>query len=302
MFQQTQIETALPYYLKFMKIYPDVFSLAKASQKELLILLQGIGYYRRFKNVLEASKIIVNEYNGIFPKTYEEIKSLPGIGAYTAGAIMSIAYNQPFAATDGNVIRVLTRVYNVSDDMRLEKNKKKIHLINQSLIEHAEPNISAQAIMEIGALICKPTNPLCIKCPLNDVCIANLNDIKSELPFTSKLPKKEVRKYICLIVHKDNFIFIRKRTEKLLEGMFEYPQYLSTSFKKVKETLLDKGVKLELKSKGQSYTHTFTHQKWIMDIYHVDLKSNPLSHWIAVTTDNLSRYPMATAHKKLKVK
>lgn len=300
MLQQTKIETVLPYYEKFMLKYPNVFDLSKTTQETLLNLLEGIGYYRRFKHLLQASQRIVDDNKGIFPRTYDAIKALPGIGTYTTGAIMSIAYNKPYAATDGNVIRVLSRVYGILENMRLEKNKKKVHEINQSLIKHGIPNIYTQAMMELGALICLPRNPLCNHCPIQKTCIAFKQNTQDQLPVLSKLPEKTIKHYICLIIHKENQVILRKRNEKLLEGMFEYPQFQFHSYQEVEEYLSKNGIHISLIAKGKKYTHIFTHQKWIIDVYHVQLKSHPLPDWVLVSINDLQLYPMAKAHRQIK--
>lgn len=299
MLQQTKIDTVLPYYNRFMMAYPTVFDLAKTTQEALLALLEGIGYYRRFTNLLKASHVIVETFKGIFPNTYKDVKSLPGIGAYTAGAIMSIAYNQPYAATDGNVIRVLSRVYKINEDMRLEKNKKKIHEINQQLIQQSTPYIYTQAIMELGALICLPRNPKCLECPIKEGCLSYHNECQMQYPVISKLAKKKVKHYSCLLILQQQKVIIRKRTEKLLEGMFEFPQYENHSFEETKKELSDQGVIISLISKGKQYTHIFTHQKWVIDVFYVTLEKGSLKDWIFIDKEDIYHYPMSKAHRQI---
>ncbi|XFA98680.1 A/G-specific adenine glycosylase [Candidatus Izemoplasma sp. B36] len=301
MLQQTKMDTVIPYYNQFMKKYPTVFALSKTTQEDLLKTVEGIGYYRRFKLMLEAAQVIVKNYQGIFPSTYKDILNLPGIGKYTAGAIMSIAYNKPYAATDGNVVRVLSRIYNISKDMRIESNKTKIHELNQSLIETANPNIYTESLMELGALICLSNNPLCKTCPINHSCLAFEHHLENKLPIISKLPKKNTYNYICLIIHKDNQIFLRKRTESLLEGMYEYPQILASSFKHAKQQLQIEGIEVNLLSKEKTYKHIFTHQKWLIDVYHVSLISKGKTDWILVDMKDISKYPMAKAHRQIQI-
>lgn len=299
MLQQTKVDTVLPYYNRFIKAFPSVTILAEASQEQVLKVLEGIGYYRRFKYMLETAKVVVKIYDGVFPSTYKEILNLPGIGKYTAGAIMSIAYNQPYAATDGNVIRVLSRVYDIEEDMRIEKNKAIIYEINQELINKSTPYIYTESIMELGALICLPKKPLCYICPIQYNCIA-YNQKKTEvLPNITKLPAKKSFNYICLVIHKDNQIFLRKRTEKLLEGLYEYPQFLSESFTCTKNQLEMEGIKLLLLYRDKTYKHVFTHQKWNIDVYHVKLILGIKNDWTSVKESDLLLYPMAKAHRQI---
>jgi len=288
MLQQTQVDTVVPYFNAFIEKYPNIHTLAQISEEDLLRQVQGLGYYRRFKLMLKAAKIMESKYQGVFPKTYQEVKSLPGIGDYTAGAIMSIAYNQPYSAIDGNVIRVLSRVYKIQVDMRLEKNKKIIKSINQGLIEQATPYIYTQALMELGALICKPTNPICHLCPLNDACLAYHQHIQEQLPKLSKKPKKKDLQLNTFIITHNNSIYLRKRTQQLLEGMYEFPQYEGQppfTYQLIEEL-------------GHIHHH-FTHLVWTMNVYKVTLTSKPPKDFIEVPVHSLSEYPMATAHKKI---
>lgn len=299
MLQQTKMETVIPYYNHFMENYPDVFSLAKATQEALLKVVEGIGYYRRFKLMIKAANTIVDHFQGVFPSTYKEILSLPGIGKYTAGAMMSIAFNQPYAATDGNVIRVLSRAYNISKDMRVDKNRNLIDQLNQSMIETVAPNIYTESLMELGALICLPKKPLCNNCPLCDTCLAFKNSTQEMLPVISKLPDKKEVHYISLIVHEKHQIYVRKRTEMLLQGMYEYPQIIAKNFNEAKRLLENEGVHISLLYKDKTYKHVFTHLKWVMDVYHVQLISGNKSDWMLVDLNDLSLYPMATAHRQI---
>jgi len=290
MLQQTQVETVIPYFQKFIKKYPTIKSLANTDEETLFSMIQGLGYYRRFKNMLKVAKTVHSDYNDEFPNTYQEIKKLAGIGEYTAGAIMSIAYNKPYAATDGNVIRVISRTYDIEDDMRIERNKKKIKIINQNLIEQARPEIFTQAIMELGALICRPTNPDCLNCPLKKTCEAFLLNKQNDLPMLSKKKGKKIIHYNVFIIKKGNSLYLRKRTEKLLGGMYEFPQY---------EDNTNAPFDYEIIEDIGQFKHVFTHLIWEMNVKIVSLKSKPLDDWIKIVETSIHDYPMATAHKKI---
>ncbi|QWC00317.1 A/G-specific adenine glycosylase [Mycoplasmatota bacterium] len=289
MLQQTQVETVIPYFNHFIKVYPTVNSLANTNEDTLLSHVQGLGYYRRFKNMLKAAKTICNDFNGGFPTSYKDLIHLSGIGEYTAGAIMSIAYHKPFAATDGNVIRVISRVYNINEDMRLEKNKKLVKKINQDLIEDSNPSVFTQALMELGALICRPKNPKCEICPLLENCIAYSLNLQNTLPKLSRKKDKKVMHYHVFIIEEDDCIYLRKRTEKLLGGMYEFPQY-------------DLGHELEftynIVEEIGNFKHIFTHLIWEMKVTKIDLKSKSLEDWVKVDKQDLENYPMAKAHRK----
>lgn len=288
MLQQTQVDTVIPYFKRFIKTYPSVFDLAKASEDALYHLVQGLGYYRRFKHMHQAAKVIVEKHQGIFPKTYKEIIALPGIGEYSVGAIMSIAFNQPVSATDGNVIRVLSRVYNIDKDMRLEKHKKDIKTINQSLIVNGRPAIYTQALMELGALICRPKKPLCDSCPIQKDCLAYGLNRQEDLPVLSKKPKKKKVHYKTLVIQEGDYTYLRKRTERLLGGMYEFPQFDQ-----------ELPINYEVIKHFGEVKHVFTHLIWVMDIYKVQSISKPLDGWIKVKLADIKNYPMSVAHKKV---
>ncbi len=299
MLQQTQVEAVLPYFNKFIGKYPTVQALAQTTEDILHKDVEGLGYYRRFRNMLKAAIIISEKHQGKFPETYLEIIGLPGIGKYTAGAILSIAYNQPFSALDGNVIRVLARYLGNGDDMRVEKNKKVLDMINQSYVEKSIPRIYTQAMMELGATVCRPKNPKCSECPLQEHCFARIHQMTEKFPVLSKLKDKKEIEYITLIIHDFDGIYLRKRTETLLQGMYEYPQYESSSIQQVLSDLEDQGIVLEVISDEVYYKHVFTHQIWLMKVYHARMISKVVNDWQFIHQSEIQHVPMAIAHRKI---
>ena len=301
MLQQTKLETVIPYYKKFITLFPTVDDLAHAHDDVLKKCVEGIGYYRRFKLMKEAAKVMVETYHGQFPSSYEDVLSLPGIGLYTAGAIMSIAYHQPYSAVDGNVIRIISRQYNLQEDMRLEKHKHLIRDKNQSLIEQANPHIFTQAMMDLGRTICKPKQPLCDQCPIADSCQAYDLGIQQMLPYMSKINKKKEIDYVVLIIHTNKGIILRKRKSKLLEGMYEYPQFESDSINHVIDLLDEEKITIDVMSDVSEYQHIFTHQKWYMHVYHCQLVGAKMADdWQMYTENEIKLLPMATAHRKIR--
>jgi len=186
MLQQTQVETVIPFFNKFIKKYPEISNLALDNIENVLSTVNGLGYYRRFRLMHKASKIIHKDYSNNFPNKYEDVIKLPGVGEYTAGAIMSFAYNKPYSALDGNVIRVLSRLYEIELDIRLQSTKKKMNLINQKIIQNYDPRLYSNAMMELGSQVCNPNNPQCEICPLSDICIANKIENQIKYPIKSK--------------------------------------------------------------------------------------------------------------------
>ncbi len=170
--QQTRVAQGMPYYVKFVHSFPTIFHLAKASEATVLKLWQGLGYYSRARNLHFAAKQIVHDLDGHFPNTYKEILKLKGVGDYTASAISSICFNEPHAVVDGNVYRVLARYFNIDIPINSPEGVKKFKGLAQELIDKNQPGVYNQAIMEFGALHCKPQNPLCETCPFSSSCLA----------------------------------------------------------------------------------------------------------------------------------
>ncbi|MCX5775935.1 MAG: A/G-specific adenine glycosylase, partial [Firmicutes bacterium] len=297
MLQQTQVDTALPFYKRFLEKYPTIKALAKASDDELHKMVEGIGYYRRFANMLLAARQIVELYDGVFPNTYEEVLKLPGIGKYTAGAIMSIAFNQSYSALDGNVIRVLSRYLGVHGDMKEDKNRKKLDAINQSYLEKATPEVYTQAMMELGAMVCKVQNPLCESCPLHATCFAYKNHQIENFPEMSKSKAKKEIHFITLILKNDDRYYVRKKEENLLKGMYLYPQFELEDIEHVIEYFKSLGVHIKVDGKPKDYKHVFTHLTWHMSVYHAHVISGELKDYQLVDAEELQKIPMAIAHR-----
>lgn len=299
MLQQTQVDTVLPYFEQFIVKFPTIKDLAEVHEEVLMKQVEGLGYYRRFRNMQKTAQEIIAKFQGIFPKTYEDVLSLPGIGAYTAGAIMSIAYNKPYSALDGNVIRVLSRYLGDERDMRIEKNKKDLNRMNQSYVEQSHPEIYTQAMMELGATLCKPKNPVCEYCPLAKHCVAYEQNRQHELPFLTKLKEPKAFHYITLIIEDDDYLYLRKRDEELLKGMYEYPQYPNESISSIEDELMDKHIVIKINDESERYKHVFSHQIWNMEAHRAILISGIDASWTKVKKDQIKKLPMAIAHRKI---
>lgn len=223
--QQTRIAQGLPYYIAFTEAFPTVYDLASASEEKVLKLWQGLGYYSRGRNLHASAQMIVNDFEGIFPSTYSDIIKLKGVGDYTASAIASISFNEPTAVVDGNVYRVLSRVYGIDTPINSTTGIKEFKALAQELIDKKRPADFNQAIMEFGAIHCKPQNPYCLHCIFNDQCIALQKNKISELPVKIKKTKIKHR-YLNYIVLKssDDTTIIRQRTGKgIWQGLYEFP-------------------------------------------------------------------------------
>ncbi|HXH20341.1 MAG TPA: A/G-specific adenine glycosylase [Chitinophagales bacterium] len=222
--QQTRAEQGLPYYIKFKKHFPDVKSLAEASEDEVLRLWQGLGYYTRARNLHAAAKYICNELHGKFPADYESIRKLRGVGDYTAAAIASFAFNLPYPVVDGNAFRVLSRVFGIKTPVDSAKGKQQFKALAGKLIPKKYPALFNQAIMDFGALQCIPANPDCGNCPFRNDCFAAKNKKAGVLPVKSKKIKPKERHFHYLVINEGNHVYLSKRTgNDIWKSLYEFP-------------------------------------------------------------------------------
>lgn len=222
--QQTQVAQALPYFTKLLRQYPDIEHLAAASEDELLKNWAGLGYYNRARNLHKAARIIVKDFNGQFPQEFQQALSLPGIGPYTAAAVLSIAFQLPYAVVDGNVMRVLTRLFGIADDIRLPATQKHIRQLAQSLLPPNRPGAFNEALMELGALVCLPNAPQCTQCPLQNRCRAFKENRLTEIPFKSPArSKKRLYHFVLLLICDGRILTVQRPRKGLLAGMWEFP-------------------------------------------------------------------------------
>ncbi len=278
--QQTQVNQGLAYYIKFTENYPTVEDLAKASIDKVMKHWQGLGYYSRARNLHETAKNISNKYMGVFPKTYDKIRELKGIGDYTAAAIASIAYDLPHAVVDGNVYRVLSRVFGVKLPIDSGEGKKYFQNLANELLPKKEAAIYNQAIMEFGALYCRPVNPDCENCIFNSKCVALAEQAVSELPFKSKKTKITDRWFNYVLFQYKNNIYINKRSKKdIWQGLYEF--YLIETDKKQKPEIVLKSKEFKkiinaknftLRSVSHEYKHILSHQNLHTTFYVIQLK------------------------------
>ena len=222
--QQTRVDQGMSYYFKFIENFPTVKVLASASEEEVLKLLQGLGYYSRARNLHFSAKYIINELRGEFPASYHELIKLKGVGDYTASAIASICFNEPTAVVDGNVYRVLARYFGIHTPINSSKGIKEFKQLAQQLIDVKNPSTHNQAIMEFGARLCKPQNPDCENCPLNESCIALSKKQIKELPVKDKKIKVKNRYFNYIVIHtNNNKTKIVKREKGIWLNLYEFP-------------------------------------------------------------------------------
>jgi A/G-specific adenine glycosylase len=228
--QQTRVEQGWDYYNRFIAAFPTVQQLAKAPENKVFKLWEGLGYYSRCKNLIVTAKKITEEYNGVFPHSYEDILQLKGVGPYTAAAIASFAFNSPYAVVDGNVFRVLARYFNNDTAIDSTAGKKIFTELAGILLDKKQPGLYNQAIMDFGAVICKPQQPLCSNCVLNKNCLAYAGDRASQLPVKEKKLTVKNRWFYYVIAQHKNDVLIKKRTAgDIWENLYEFVLYEAVS-------------------------------------------------------------------------
>ena len=222
--QQTRVDQGMSYYFKFIENFPTVFDLAAASEEQVLKLWQGLGYYSRARNLHFSAKFIVDEFKGEFPSTYKDLLKLKGVGDYTASAIASICFNEPTAVVDGNVYRVLARYFGIDTSINSSAGIKIFKQLAQELIDKKNPGTHNQAMMEFGSLMCKPSNPDCNICPLNNSCFALSKNKVKELPVKEKKAKIKTRHFNYLVIQSsDQKTKIVKRETGIWKNLYEFP-------------------------------------------------------------------------------
>lgn len=279
MLQQTRVDTVIPYYERFIESFPTMESLAEAEEEHVLKHWEGLGYYSRVRNLQAGVKEVVESYNCKIPQTRNEILKLKGIGPYTAGAVLSIAYGVPEHAVDGNVMRVFSRLFLIDKDIAIPKTKKIFEQRVMEVIDETDPSSFNQAIMELGATICTP-NPRCLLCPVREFCTAFEEGKQDELPIkTKKMKKKVVTIRSFAISEPGGKWLLRKRPSNGLLGDFwEFPQIEDSPALEITESLKNEtGLLIE---QGQAYTqfkHIFSHVTWLVEGVHaVLLDASPI--------------------------
>jgi|AntRauTorckE6833_2_1112554.scaffolds.fasta_scaffold00323_13 A/G-specific adenine glycosylase len=297
MLQQTQIDTMIPYYTRFMHRFPTISDLANAGIDEVMSLWAGLGYYRRAKYLHESAILIEKEFNGTFPTSLKAIESLKGVGRYTAHAIHSIAYDEPSPAVDGNVMRVMARILGYAKDIRKTAHMREIEDVLKPVIVHEKPSDFTEALMEIGALVCKKANPKCEECPLSRHCFAYEHKKQDALPVSSKRAKKTTEVFITLVVrHAESVLLVKRPEGGLLAGLYGFVQYEGDSFYKALETLKKTyGFEVLDIQKLALYKHVFTHKLWHMETYVIDVATSASNTFYPL--DSLPG--VSTAHKKI---
>ncbi|MFC2137528.1 A/G-specific adenine glycosylase [Bacteroidota bacterium] len=301
--QQTRVKQGQNYYINFINIFPDIQTLANSSLDALLKVWQGLGYYSRARNMHIAAKFIIENLNGKFPDNYEDLLKLKGIGEYTAAAIASISFNKSHAVLDGNVYRVLARIFGVKNNINTSTGKNEFKKLANELISKKNPAEYNQAIMEFGAVQCIPKNPLCINCPLLNSCYAHNNNLITQLPVKINRINIKKRYFYYLVIKQGDFIYLNKRTGKdIWNSLYEFP-LIEMNNKVTDEEIIQskKFNKLFEKSeliihkKSKYFKHILTHQVIHAKYYLINLRlssNNILKEYIKIPMNKLNDYPV----------
>lgn len=274
MLQQTRVDTVIPYYERFISKYPTMQDLAQAEENELLKMWEGLGYYSRARNLQAGVREVVVNYGGEVPKTRKAISTLKGVGPYTAGAVLSIAYGIPEHAVDGNVMRVLSRILLIEDDITIPKTKRIFEDVVMDLIDENDPSAFNQGLMELGATICTP-NPKCLLCPVREYCHAFYEGRQEELPVRSRKKRGKVIPIASFAIQNEKGDWlVRKRPQNgLLANLWEFPMVELTTKKSAEEVLQELyGLKITAVSDIMSFKHIFTHLTWEVKGFSAKLK------------------------------
>ncbi len=303
MLQQTRIEAAKEYFIRFTAELPDIESLAQVSEDRLMKLWEGLGYYNRARNLQKAAKILVDDHGGKLPADFDALLSLPGIGPYTAGAIASMAFGIKAPAVDGNVLRVVMRYLACYDDIAKMSVRKKVEQQILSIMPD-RPGDFNQAIMELGEVICIPNGaPLCRQCPIHDTCQAKADGCPEQYPKKAEKKPRRIEQRTLLILEREGKIGIQKRPQKgLLAGLYEFPAWdgeLTQENLAIK--LKDLGIRPAAIHAMGAATHIFSHVEWHMTGFHIIVDKNETGEHLAKTiqfvpvTDLTEKYSMPTA-------
>lgn len=311
MLQQTRVDQAKPYYLNFIEQFPTVYDLAEADQQQVLMAWEGLGYYSRARNMHDAAKTVVSKFGGAIPSDRKSLLTLKGVGPYTAAAVLSIAFDKPHAVVDGNVIRVLSRFFGIEDDIRSGKTRRYIQKLADELIDRSHPGDFNQALMELGATVCTPSNPDCAECPLQSRCFAARQLKTDVIPYKSPASKKPHHQIGAGIIRdNDGKVLIALRPEKaMLGGLWEFPggkkkkgeSIETTVQRELKEEL---GVQVQVKERLMKLNHAYSHFSITLHAFFCRIekgvpepKSSQQVKWVSIA--ELADYPFPKANREL---
>ncbi|WP_216830527.1 A/G-specific adenine glycosylase [Alkalihalobacterium elongatum] len=310
MLQQTRVDTVIPYYNNFVHKFPTLQDLAFAEEQQVLKAWEGLGYYSRVRNLQTAVREVVEEYGGKVPDTKKEISQLKGVGPYTAGAVLSIAYNKPEPAVDGNVMRVISRILLIEEDIGKAKTRPIFESALTKLISQHKPSEFNQGLMELGALVCTPRSPGCLLCPVREHCRAYYVGKEKSLPIKEKKTKVKVKDMAAIVLRnqKGEVLIQRRPDTGLLAKLWQFPNIETTKSKKSEPDCLkdfistELGMSVKIGEEVQKVEHVFSHLVWNITVYEgTVIEENQLNNegtrW--VDANSIESYPFPVSHQKI---
>jgi A/G-specific adenine glycosylase len=336
MLQQTQVKTVIPFWNRWLRELPTIEAAAKAPSEKIHKLWEGLGYYTRVRNLQKAAQVIVKKHRGKFPENFDDVLGLPGIGRYTAGAICSIAFNQPTPLLDGNVIRVLTRIFGIAENPKEKQTNARLwqlaaelvtqaaHLNpsrssrreeahseprnGQSLLTSAATDIAScsalnQSLMELGALVCTPRNPQCLICPVKKLCVAFKENCVGELPNLDKRATATTRTFFTFVIERDGKFLVQQRPIGIVNAhLWEFPNFEINGKKKDAQEIFDSVFNFKT-AKFQplcTVKHSITRYRMTLEAFHVCLKNSPKKPaGVWLSPKQIDSLALSSAHKKL---
>lgn len=305
MLQQTTVKAALPYYSKWIELFPDVISLSRARLQKVLKAWQGLGYYQRAKNLQRASRIIIDKYQGQIPRNYQDLRKLPGFGPYTAAAVLSLAFDQPHPVLDANVRRVLMRLIRLRGEVS-SRNDRTLLQILTPLFPKKNTGLFNQALMELGALVCRPKNPLCLLCPIGQLCRAFEKGEQEIIPSPKKRSYRRVDAVVAIISNGGKYLIQKRPPSGLMADLWEFPGGKRKSDETLREALR-REVREELSAEVEEkfllkVEHAYTQFQVSLHVYECRLKNKPLLRkrrhlWVALR--GLKNYPFPSGSAKI---
>lgn len=298
MLQQTRVDTVIPYYERFTTAFPTMHDLAHAEEDHLLKLWEGLGYYSRARNLQAGVREVIERYGAEIPKSREEISTIKGIGPYTAGAVLSIAYGVPEHAVDGNVMRVLSRLYALEDDIALAKTRKLFEHLVMDIISPDDPSSFNQGLMELGAVICTPQKPKCLLCPVREVCQAFAEGKETTLPIKTKKTKTKSISYQGFMLQRaDGKWLVEQRGEGLLAKMWQFPLIEIDD----NDWTSRYGITWSETEHVGEVTHVFSHLKWTVDVHtgKAEVDEQKATSGVWVTEEELEKLPLPVPVQKM---
>ena len=307
MLQQTRVETVIPYFEKWMRLFPTVRGLASASEQDVLNAWEGLGYYSRARNLYKAAKIVAEKHDGELPRDLDDLRALPGIGQYTVGAIASMAFGMDEPTLDGNLRRVFARLFNVTEPADAPTGEKILWALVAEHLPKGKAGDYNQALMDLGATICTSKNPRCLICPLMEICIAHNNGTQEQRPVLR--PKKAIPRYIhaagviCRVGDPAYVLLAKRPSEGLLGGMWEFPNgRVSSDPAKELTKVLRTGYRLKVRRKEALglVQHTYTHFKVTVHVFKcelIEMSKDKNLKWVRVR--ELGDYPMGKVDRQI---